>query len=1655
MVDEPVIGLDAELRIDQFERSLAAYQAALDSATDATANAADRINEAGDVAETASTGVNSLGVAFSAGLGAAIGEKLLPVLENAIKSIWNFTDAAAEEETGIARLRAAVIASGADWEVAGGQIEQYISTQQRRTALDDGEARDALVQLVTITGNYETSLSLLSTAMDMSAARGQSLSSTAMVLGRVAEGNVSILRRYGVVVDENTSATEALRLVSEKFAGQAEAMGNTAAGAGERMDVAFGNVKESLGSPFLGAIAAAKSGIADLVTSLLPAVDAISSSLGAAFDESRRQIGVALSDIADSLGWSTDSMADTAYSGGAAIGAGIAEGISSALPYVIGAIQAIGDVISWWLEPASPPEVAPDVDEWGAELVYIYADGISSAADSDVVRSAVSDVQTALAAAFNVAPIGTDLDDASFNSAAKAQRNLVMQMASTPEKITMVESELAALAVGTDDYYTKLSELYGLEQDYAAEQQAMADAQARAAEEAARAEQKRQDEMADAQARAEEEAARAAAAAAEEAARATEDAAKAEEDRQRTQQEAADAEWDYQYAMADTADKLLMQKDRLADLDDSSAEYYRTQAAIYELEQRRTAELQALADEQAAAAKKQIDASTELADAEWDYQYAIANTAGKLQMQKDRLTALDSTSVEYYQTQATIYELEQRRTAELQALADEQAALADEQAAAAKEQVDAKADLEDAEWAYQYAIADTPTKLQMQRDKLAALDTTSVEYFQTKTAIYELEQQLLAEQERTTGATDRAAASMRNSEAAAKAAARAAEQLADAQFRYQLSTASAAEKVDLLRARLATLEPGTVEWFNTATQLAQAEEALAKGAGGAGEAVLGLGEDLETAGEGVEKLDLAGRIAAMFDPKKIKEQAETIRTSITTTLKPIFESSGGNLAKFLGDGFRTAIATALFGPETVTQLQQVSPGEWIPEQVYVGNDASWTEIRNEIGERISNTLTDVMVSLGIDPTLARLMGDNWIAILVTTLIANSPLVSHLLGTAIGGLLAKAVGYAVIGGAGLIKGATTGLANWLWLNVGTALESAFGTGMAGLGATLTGLTLATLLPVIFPEETTNLVDAAYLWCNEHIAQPIQGWFSNELPGIISGLPPIFNSESQQWEPVKWQDVLDETGLVDLWTRIGTAWSEGASRVIITWNDAYADVQATAVAWLADMGINADDIWLIITTGWAKIRDSVTTSWNDAHSGVGITSSEWYADISQWADDTWLDVTSTWETIKDDVSLYWTQAWEGVSATCVTWFAYMLQWDDLTWQDVTDTWAAIKNDVSLYWSQAWAAVSTTATTWYTGIVVWGDSVWTDLTSTWTAIKNDLTLAWTQTRDGVIATANTWWQQLSTWGDNVWTDLTSTWSAIKNDVTLTWTQAKDDVTAKAAAWWQQLKTWADNVWTDLTGVWTAIKNDLTLAWTNTKDSVMGAANTWWGELSMWASNVWLTVTTRWNEIRAGIYSAMDGAVNDSAGRVNALKDFLGNTWGAITKGFNDAKQGLIDAMVGPFQAAYDAIMDILNKIPGVPSPTPYEGGGGEEGGSGTYATGTPQTRAGVAVVGEWGPELVQFPAGARVFSTQESAGVLGEFLNSLPARMAGLLLDSAGQALAYTGVVQTSVAPGTGGASRAGGVVVNVGPVTVANGMDEARFTAMVRRAVADAL
>jgi hypothetical protein len=228
-----------------------------DEATAGLSKITDEIKKLADASGAPAAGADVTSAAFSklgtviAGLGiAAIVYKMVDAVRDfATESV----QAAAAEEQAFARLASAVNASGTNYSSVS-SITEEMAAKFRALGIDCNETASALTQLTTITGSYKKALEYLPAIADMAASKGMALSSAAMVVGRAMEGNVGILRRYGVMLAENATAEDAMAAIQQKFAGTAQAMADTTAGRLQVLAVAWDDLKEAVGTPLLSAV---------------------------------------------------------------------------------------------------------------------------------------------------------------------------------------------------------------------------------------------------------------------------------------------------------------------------------------------------------------------------------------------------------------------------------------------------------------------------------------------------------------------------------------------------------------------------------------------------------------------------------------------------------------------------------------------------------------------------------------------------------------------------------------------------------------------------------------------------------------------------------------------------------------------------------------------------------------------------------------------------------------------------------------------------------------------------------------------------------------------------------------------------------------------------------------------------------------------------------------------------------------------------------------------------------------------------------------------------------------------------------------------------------------------------------------------------------
>lgn len=166
------------------------------------------------------------------------------------RSVQAFSDS----EVSAGKLRAQLKASGLSYAKHAKQIDVVIQKTSQLAGLDDEDLQDAFTNIVRVTGDVNDSLKLTGLAADFARAKHMDVAKAGELVGKVAGGNTGILSRYGLAVEKGASAQEALALMQQKFAGQAETYGRASQGSMDRLGVTSENLQEKVGKKLAPAV---------------------------------------------------------------------------------------------------------------------------------------------------------------------------------------------------------------------------------------------------------------------------------------------------------------------------------------------------------------------------------------------------------------------------------------------------------------------------------------------------------------------------------------------------------------------------------------------------------------------------------------------------------------------------------------------------------------------------------------------------------------------------------------------------------------------------------------------------------------------------------------------------------------------------------------------------------------------------------------------------------------------------------------------------------------------------------------------------------------------------------------------------------------------------------------------------------------------------------------------------------------------------------------------------------------------------------------------------------------------------------------------------------------------------------------------------------
>ena len=261
-----------------------------------------------------------------------------------------------------------------------------------------------------------------------------------------------------------------------------------------------------------------------------------------------------------------------------------------------------------------------------------------------------------------------------------------------------------------------------------------------------------------------------------------------------------------------------------------------------------------------------------------------------------------------------------------------------------------------------------------------------------------------------------------------------------------------------------------------------------------------------------------------------------------------------------------------------------------------------------------------------------------------------------------------------------------------------------------------------------------------------------------------------------------------------------------------------------------------------------------------------------------------------------------------------------------------------------------------------------------SNWDKIKEATSKAW----DKIKGTITGVWNKITGWFKKQFALLVYRWRVFWSNVRVAartiWEKIKTTITGK----WDALVEWFGKAWSAYKDaaakVWRSVRDTARRWWDRIKGSITGrwtAISDWfskkWSEFKASISRVWQsirdTARTWWNRIKGTITGRITDAIDKVKSVVGRGKDALGKLW---------------DGIRGKFRRPVEAVFRFINKsligninkvtskvgIPGIPKIPGFAKGG---------------LAKGWAMVGEQGPELVNFTRPGRVYTARQTKEAL----------------------------------------------------------------------------
>jgi hypothetical protein len=213
------------------------------------------------------------GLAFAAAGAAAVayaGKLAIDGVKSAIE------DAAAQEKLALTLKN---VTGATENQIAA--TEDYITATSLAFGITDDDLRPSLERLARATGDVEKAQKLQTVAIDVAAGSGKSLEAVTNAMAKAAEGNTAALGKLGIGLTSAQLKTMSMDQITAKladtFENQASVKADTFQGKLTRLQIAFDEGKETVGSYILTAITPM---VEVIVNRVIPAIADFTNNLG-------------------------------------------------------------------------------------------------------------------------------------------------------------------------------------------------------------------------------------------------------------------------------------------------------------------------------------------------------------------------------------------------------------------------------------------------------------------------------------------------------------------------------------------------------------------------------------------------------------------------------------------------------------------------------------------------------------------------------------------------------------------------------------------------------------------------------------------------------------------------------------------------------------------------------------------------------------------------------------------------------------------------------------------------------------------------------------------------------------------------------------------------------------------------------------------------------------------------------------------------------------------------------------------------------------------------------------------------------------------------------------------------------------------------------